>query len=288
MEPTKEEIIGVLKQAQRAFMGQDYSRAIEKYDWVEQYIQDDPENLAALWSEMGWTYYLMQDYPKAIAILSKALQSPHLNQKQVFDCLRITGFSHEYAGNPDKAIAFLQDALLQPVADEEKRYTYFELGKIFFAQNMSRDAKPYLEKAQKLLDKTDHDYLQTTLYYLGFIAFFEKEMEKSEDFFQTYIKNAANEQSAVPGYFGMAHLYFERKNFESLLEISQKIMQLDGAFFDRETIAFFLCKSYLALKKWKELGVFLPELKAAFPNGRYAAVYPEMQKALDYHRASPN
>jgi len=288
MEPTKEEIIDVLKQAQRAFMGQDYAQAIEKYGWVEQYIQDDPENLAALWSEMGWTYYLMQDYPKAIAILSKALQSPHLNQKQVFDCLRITGFSHEYAGNPDKAIAFLQDALLQPVADEEKRYTYFELGKIFFAQNMSRDAKPYLEKAQKLLDKTDHDYLQTTLYYLGFIAFFEKEMEKSEDFFRTYIKNAANEQAAVPGYFGMAHLYFERKNFESLLEISQKIMQLDDVFFDRETIAFFLCKSYLALNKWKELGVFLPELKAAFPNGRYAAVYPEMQKALDDHRASPN
>lgn len=288
MEPSKEEIIGVLKQAQSAFMAQDYSQAIEKYGWVEQYIQDDPENLAALWTEMGWTYYLMLDYPKAIAVLGKALQSPHLNQKQVFDCLRIIGFSHEYGGNPDKAIAFLQDALLQGVEDEEKRYTYFELGKIFFAQNMSKDAKPYLEKAQKLLDKTDHDYLQTTRYYLGFIAFFEKEMEKSEDLFQTYIENAANEQAAVPGYFGMAHLYFERKNFEALLEISQKIMQLEEAFFDRETIAFFLCKSYLALEKWKELGVFLPELKAAFPNGRYAAVYPEMQKALDDHRASQN
>ncbi len=286
MEPTKEEIIAVLKKAQEAFMAQNYSEAIEKYGWVEQYIQDDPENLAALWTEMGWTYYLMQDYPKAITVLKKALESSHLNQKQVFDCLRIIGFSHEYAGNPDKAIAFLQDALLQGVDDEEKRYTYFELGKIFFAQNMSRDAKPYLEKAQKLLSKTDHDYLQTTLYYLGFIAFFEKEMEKAEDLFHAYIKNAINEQTAVPGYFGMAHLHFERKNFEALLEISQKIMQLDNAFFDRETIAFFLCKSYLALEKWKELGVFLPELKAAFPNGRYKAVYPEMQQALDHYLSS--
>jgi tetratricopeptide (TPR) repeat protein len=178
--PTKEQILKTLKEAQNAFTNCDYRAALEKYQWVEKHIQDDPENLPVIWIEIGWSYYLLQDFIPAIQFLEKAIKSPHINEKQLFDCLRLIGFSYEYSANTDKAIAFLQDAINRDVEDDLKRYVYFELGKIFFAQNLTREAKPYLEKANALFIAEDHEYPRSTTWAL---SLFLREKTPTQNFF---------------------------------------------------------------------------------------------------------
>lgn len=285
--PTKEQILKTLKEAQNAFTNRDYRAALEKYQWVEKHIQDDPENLPVIWIEIGWSYYLLQDFIPAIQFLEKAVKSPYINEKQLFDCLRLIGFSYEYSANTDKAIAFLQDAINRDVEDDLKRYVYFELGKIFFAQNLTREAKPYLEKANALFIAEDHEYRQTTIYYLGFIAFFEGENNNAELLFREYIQQAPNPGAQAPGYFGLAHIVYDRKEYIALLDICDKIIGLDPDFYDKETLGYFLCRGYTELQMWDELEAFLPNLMETYPQGRYKAAYPQLKWAMKNRKLPP-
>lgn len=283
MEPTKDDIIAVLKRAQEASMAQNHKDALPDYLWVETHIQDDPENLPFVWLEIGWAYYALNNFRQTIVYLEKASQSSQLVPRQVVDCMRLIGFCHLNLGNTDKAVAYLQDALLQKVEKIDLRHIYFELGKIFFGLNAPIKAKPYLVEAQELFGADEGDYLQTTKYYLGFIAFSEGDHSTAEQLFQDIIKNAANAKGQAPGHFGAAHLYCKNKQFEKLLAACQQIIDLDDDFYDKETLAFFLNKSYLELKMYKQLEMFLPELLKNYPKGRYQTEYPQLEKALaDY------
>lgn len=285
--PTKEQILSGLKEAQDAFLNRDYRTALGKYRWVEQHIQDDAENLPIIWIEIGWSYYLLQDFSNAIEFFEKALHSTHISEKQLFDCLRLAGFSYEYSGNSDKAIAYLQDALSRDVEDDLKKYVLFELGKIFFAQNLSREAKPYLEKARELFKEDDKEYLQTTIYYLGFVAFFEEENDKAERLFREYIRQAPDPKNQAPGYFGLAHLFYEKKEYPALIDACDKIIHLDQDFYDKETLAYFLCRGYMELQMWDQLDNFLPNLIHSYPDGRYKAAYPQLEWAQKNRKLPP-
>jgi len=290
--PTPEDLLRTLEEAQAAFAKQEYRLALARYQWVERHIQDDPENLPVIQIEIGWSHYLLQEYPDAIRYFAKALQSPRLNPTQRFDCLRLSGFSYEFAGDPEKASAFLQDALAQEVEETLKRYTYFELGKICFAQRRLAEAKAPLLKARQLFGAGEapageREYLQTTLYYLGFIAFFEGDPGEAEKLFREYVEKAPDLKSQAPGYFGLAHLFYERKEYPALLDVCDKILHLDADFYDKETLAFFLCRGYLELQMWEELEMFLPNLIETYPEGRYQAAYPQLQWALRHRRLPP-
>ena len=278
--PTPEQILAVLQTAQQAAMKQDYANALTKYRWVEQNILDDEDNLPLLRIEIAWAYYHMQQYPHTIAYLEKAMESPVLNPHQVFDALRLIGVSYSMLRNPGKAIANLEDATLQPIPDYDKRYAYFEIGKIYFAANDTKKARPPLEKVLPLFKDDDQEYRQTTRYYLGMIHFFEKNMTAAESYFLDFIKQTPTEKAKAPGLFGMAHLMYERKEYEKLQTTCQKVMELDPDFFDKETIGFFLCISYLGQRKWTESRQVFDQLKSAYPDGKYAVEYPAIEKKL--------
>lgn len=284
---TKQQILATLKEAQDAFRKQDYKTALEKYLRVEKNIQDDEENLPIIWIEIGWSHYLLHNFSDAIEFFERAMKSLHINEKQLFDCLRLAGFSYEYTGNMDKAIAYLQDAVAQNVEEDLKRYSYFELGKIFFAQNLSLEAKPYLEKARTLFSEEDKEYSQTTIYYLGFVAFFEGDNRKSEMLFREYIRQAPDPKGQAPGYFGLAHVFYEKKEYAALIDVCDKIIHLDKDFYDKETLAYFLCRGYMELKMWDELDTFLPSLIDVYPEGRYKAAYPQLEWALRHREIPP-
>ena len=291
MEPRKEEIIAVLKKAQNASLEQKYQEALESYLWVEKHIQDDPDNLPYVWMEIGWAFYALNNFKKTIEFLEKSLNAPQLVPRQIVDCMRIIGFSYQQLGNTQKAIAYLQDALLQNVDKIDLRHIYFELGKILFGLNTPGKAKPYLEKAQELFGSDEGDYLQTTKYYLGFIAFLEGDHSTADKIFKSYIKNAPGKKHQAPGYFGIAHIHLKNEAYEKLIETCQKIIDLDKDFDDKETLAFFLSKGYMELKMWKQLEIFLPQLIESYPKGRYQSAYPQFRQALknaDSAKRNPN
>lgn len=289
MNHSKAEIIKTLRQAQSAFMEKNYGDALQHYNWVEGHMNDDPAAQLAIWIEIGWCHYLMKDYPQAIRYFEKCLDSPHISSNQRFDCLRLSGFSYEFLAHPVNALNYLQDALMQDVEEDLKRHTYFETGKILFVRNRSLEAKPFLIRALALLLPEELDYRQSTRYYLGFIAFFEGEYARAEGYFREIIAAAPAPVGQAPGYFGLAHIHYQHKDFQEVIDLCQQIIRLDAQFYDMETIAYFLCKSYMELALWQQLALFLPELLNRYPDGRYQSVYPELQKALqDSQRTAGN
>ncbi len=280
MNDRAQEIVQVLKDAQAAFVAKDYELALEKYRSIESQMDPDAAELPLILIEIGWCYYLLRNYPYAIAYLEKAAQSPHIDVRQMFDCLRLCGFAHEFTGNTEKAIAFLKDALLQPVEETMKRRVYFELGKIFFIANQSIEGKEYLEKALALFDENDADYIQSTRYYLGFIAFYESEYNDAEIFFQQIVQNAPNRKTQAPGHFGLAYINYQHKEFQDLVTTCETVMDCDPEFYDKETIGFFFCKAFMELEQWDRLALFLPRLTNEFSDGRYQSLYAEMERAL--------
>jgi tetratricopeptide (TPR) repeat protein len=280
MEPTREALVNALQTAQQDALKQDFAGALRKYHWVEKHIQDDPENLPPLRIEMGWAYYHLQQYPQAIACFEKALESPQLTPQQAFDARRLIGFSHEAAGNYRQATENLELALQQPVDDATRRYALFELGKIYFMQKRMQQALPLLERAMPLFDDSEHEYRQTSRYYIGFALFFQKLYREAEIYFLDYIANAADAAGQSAGWFGIAHLHYEQQDFTELEAICQKIIKDSPAFFDKETVAYFLCKSYAALGNQEKLRIFLPELIQNYPRGRYATEYANLKRSL--------
>jgi|GEM_PF-2526928 len=280
MKQDNKNILDRLRQAQEYFMQKDYQRALENYHSIEADLKDSPENQPAIWIEIGWNYYLLKQFQHAAAYFEMALESPHINQKQVFDCLRLTGFCYEFMENPDKALAFLQDALNQPIEDKDKRFVLFETGKIFYRQNLTREARPYLEKSLEFFSQEEKAYLRANRYYLGFILFYEKENRKAEKLFESIITDSETDADKASGYFGIAHLLYEKQDYDALITCCQTIIRLNPEFFDMETLAFFLCRSYLELEMWDELGIFLPNMMDSYPEGRYAISYRQLQESL--------
>ena len=283
----RDKIILRLRAAQEAFLEKDYRTSLSQYKWLENCLQNEPDNLPFIWIEIGWNHYFLKDFRNAIFYLSRALESQKINVRQIFDCLRLLGYCHEYTGNTDKALAYLQDALGQDVDDIIKRHVHFEIGKIFFARNNALAAKPYLEIAYELFDNDEASYTQTIRYYLGFIAYIETLPEKASGFFSEMIANAADDCGKAPGYFGLAHLAYEAGNYQKVLDCCLQIVEMDADFYDKETLAFFLCRSYMQLKRWKELEIFLPQLLNNFPEGKYKSAYPTLIAALQTHKLPP-
>ncbi|RMG66350.1 MAG: tetratricopeptide repeat protein [Calditrichaeota bacterium] len=280
MNSEEQQVLKRLKAARNAYLKRNYARAIEHYRWIEQAIQDDEKNLPIIWIELGWSYYYNHQYAEAIEYLSKALGSSHLNAEQRFDCNRIIGFAYQQLNEWDRAIEYLQEALRQPVQESTKRYAYFELGKIYFIQRELDAAESHLLKADKLFRMEESDYKFTIHYYLGFIEFFRKHYEQARRHFQYIIQNSASSSTRATGFFGLAHLFYEENDYPALLDVVEKIVQLDPNFYDKETLGFFACLACMYLYKWEEMEDFFQELKKRYPAGRYASYYPFFEEAL--------
>jgi len=213
--------------------------------------------------------------------LRKAQNSPSITPKQRFDCLRIIGFSYQTLGKTKKALDSLEKALKQEIAESEKKYVYFEIGKIHFLRGAIKKSKNYLEKALPFFDWKEEAYRQALTYYLGFVAYYEKRFDKAKKLFSEIIEKATDNKSKASGYFGLAHLLYENKNYQELNTICFKIMELEKNFYDRETLAFFLSKSFMELKRYDEFTMFFNELRNNYPTGRYQSHYPVFEKMLE-------
>ena len=280
MDNDEQIILKELDKARNAYLEKDYSKALKSYKWIEQQILDDSFNLSVIQIEIGWTYYNLQNYKNCIHYLKKIEDNKSITVAQRFDCKRLIGFSYEYLGNNEKAIIYINKAIKEDTNVVNKKYALFELGKIHFIQGAMAKAKPYLLKAKDLFKKNELKYKEAVDYYLGFITFYEKDFQKAHDYFLDIIKNATNAGSEASGYFGLAHLHYEKKQYPVLIDVSKKILRLSPNFYDMETLGFFLCKSYLEMKMLNDLRIFYSELLKNYPEGRYKNYYPTFEKSL--------
>ena len=288
MSESEQKILKQLKTARDLYLKGDYPKAIEIYKELETVLKDDPENLSVILIELGWAFYNNQEYENAITRMEKAIAGKNINQQQMFDCYRIIGFCYEMLKKDDLAIKNLVSALTIDVSRSAKRYAIFELGKIYFTAGQIVKAQEYLKEANQLFEDSEMDYKTALAYYLGFAAYFEKNFPLAQKHFNFVVQRGKDYKTLASGYFGLAHLHYQHKEYEALIDTSEKIMRLDDAFFDKETLGYFLCEAYLNLKDNKELSNFFSELKSAYPKGRYASEYPKFERALKEEKTSPN
>jgi len=82
-------------------------------------------------------------------------------------------------------------------------------------------------------------------------------------------------------------VFYDKKEYTALIDACEKIIHLDKGFYDKETLAYFLCRGYMELKMWGELDTFLPSLIDVYPEGRYKAAYPQLEWALRHREIPP-
>lgn len=282
MQNSEQQILADLATARNHYSSGKFLLAIEIYSRLAELLKDDKENSAVIQIELGWSYYQNQDYPKAIACLAAARESGMLDDQQEFDCYRLSGFSLALLGQRKEAVAQLKKAVGMEIPEAGKRFSYFELGKILFTDGQMLEAQHYFTLARPLFTEEEKSYLTALAYYQGFVNFFQKDYTTARKNFDYVVKLSDDHKTRASGYFGMAHLYYQQKDFPVLIDICEKIMRLDEAFFDKETLGYFLCESYLHLKNWDSLENFFSELKSQYPEGRYHKEYSRFADALKH------
>ena len=287
MKKSEQQIIDDLAAARNYYSSGKFQQAIEIYSRLAEVLKDDKENSAVIQIELGWSHYQNQDYPQAIACLAKARESGILDMQQEFDCYRLSGFSQALLGQKKEAVAQLKKALGMEVPEAVKRFSYFELGKILFIDGQMMEAQHYFTLAQPLFTEEENSYLTALAYYRGFINYFQKNYTAARKDFDYVVKLSDDHKTRASGYFGMAHLYYQQKDYPVLIDICEKIMRLDEAFYDKETLGYFLCESYLHLKNWESLENYFNELKGQYPEGRYKNEYYRFADDLK-HRQMPD
>ena len=280
MKNSEQQILDDLAAARNYYSNGKYSQAIEIYSRLAELLRDDKENSAIIQIELGWSYYQNQDYPKVMECLQKAREGGTLDKQQEFDCYRLSGFSLEMLGQRKEALVQLKKAVEMQVPETVKRYSYFELGKILFVDGQMMEAQHYFALAQSLFSDQEKSYQTALAYYLGFINYFQKNYSAARKNFDYVVQHSDDHKTKASGYFGMAHLYYQQKDYPVLIDICEKIIRLDEAFFDKETLGYFLCESYLHLKNWESLENFFNELKGQYPEGRYHKEYTKFTEAL--------
>jgi tetratricopeptide (TPR) repeat protein len=281
MNSNEQQILKKIEQARKAYQGKNYQKSIELYRWIEEQIQDDPVNLPIIWIELGWSYYNLRDFKNCILYLDKSLASDLLTTRQQFDCLRLIGFSYGALKDSKNALRYLEKALKKELPESEKKYVHFEVGKIYFLTGAFKRAKTSMDTAARFFSWEDAAYFQAIRYYQGFIAFYEKQYDCADSLFTEIIENATGNKNKATGYFGRAHLLYERKNYSELIDVCKKIVAMDKNFYDGETITFFLCRAFMELNQLEDLTAGYNELRRKHPNGRYQSYYLAFEKELD-------
>lgn len=287
MENNEKKILDDVEAARQHYTSGDYPKAIEIYRRLTELLADEKENLAVIQIELAWSYYQHQEYTNAIDCLERAIQSSTLDQQQLFDCYRLIGFSFQMLNRRTEAISYLKKAVDMEIAETVKRFSYFELGKIFFMEGQMMEAAHYFTAAQPLFTEQEKSYVIALTFYQGFINYFQKNYSQARQQFDYIIQHAEDNKTKASGYFGMAHLYYQEKQYSVLIDICEKIMRLDETFYDKESLGYFLCESYLHLKEWENLENFFTELQNHYPKGRYQKEYLKFAEALKHRKMPP-
>jgi tetratricopeptide (TPR) repeat protein len=115
--------------------------------------------LGALYNNIGWTYFDMKNYPKALELFQKGLQwQENIGDREGARIAKWTiGRTYRALGKIDAALE-IQEQLQQEILENnlpEDGYVYEELGELYRLKNKTNEAKPFFRKAFELLSQDD-------------------------------------------------------------------------------------------------------------------------------------
>jgi tetratricopeptide (TPR) repeat protein len=237
------------------------------------------EQSALIWAELCWTFYKMEKFEQAIDAAENVL-SFDVQYAMREDIYRLMGFSYSYLGNDDKSREFLKKSIEIDNESKKQKYIYYELGKLEFRNQNYQESQKYLNEVEEYFKENDQDYWLSLLFFKGFNFYYQQNIDEGEKTFKLLVEKAKDPISQSNGYYGLAYITFEKKDYLETVNISEKVTKLNPNFFDMESLGFLMAASFFSLGRYDVFKLYFEQMKKSYTSGRYFDELSKMYKQI--------
>lgn len=261
------EYANLVTTARKLFDEQKYKEATKNYYAALDIVPNDNDR-ATIWAELCWTYYKDRSFKEVIEAAENVLAfNPKYEGEN--DLYRLVGYSYFALENDEKAEEFFLKSLKLDNDSEKQKYVYYELGKLCFRNQRYVDAEKYLAKAEKYFKDNARDYWISLLFFKGFSRYYLREIADAEKYFMQLVENTEKPVAKANGLYGMAYIYFDKKNYLETINTCEQVTKLNPNFFDMESVGFLTAASFFYLGRYDIFKQYFDQIKKAFKKGRY-------------------
>ncbi len=254
-------------------LGESYQRQGKRSQALQCYFEyalnsekrSDKKNLAAAYINIGWVYYLLGQYPKALDFYNQAFAVARENRDFIQEAVASRKLAVWYIdqGDYDRALEFLTKS---SAINYERQYIpecrynlacdYFDIGLVFANKDDYKSAREFYHKSQLLFEKMRlKNELSDCYFNAGEMYLFEKKYQKALVYYSQGIeidKRLSNLPSLACDYEMMGDLYWEMGKSDKAEEYYLKaiaICQKIEAPLELASASFSLGKLYKQ-KEW--------------------------------------
>jgi tetratricopeptide (TPR) repeat protein len=272
------DFISLVNQARQLFDEQKYSEATKLYYNSLDHSHNDEEK-ATVWAELCWCYYKLKSFKQVIEAGVKVLEFDKLYEAKA-DLYRLMGYSYFALENDDRAEKFLLKSIEEDYESDKQKYVCYELGKLYFRNHKYSDAIKYLEMTEAFFKNQAKEYWISMLFFKGFSHYYQQNLVKAASIFQELIDNTEDPILQSNGYYGMAYVEFEQKNYLNTINICEKITRLNPNFFDKESLGFMMAAAFYYLGRYDVFSQYYFQMQKSFKGGRYLEELSRMEAQI--------
>ncbi|MGD9899998.1 MAG: tetratricopeptide repeat protein [Calditrichaceae bacterium] len=261
------EIKNIIEQARLKYESDELPEASTLYLSALNQSESDIER-SVIWAELSWTFYRMKSYERAIEAGENVIAyDPEYQSRE--DIYRILGYSHNMLNNSREAIKYLEKSILIDRESEKQRFAVYELAKLYFTNQQYKEAAALFDEVEAHFFTDQKEYWLSTLFFQGFILYYQNKPDDSREVFEKLIANAENDARKASAMFGLAFITFGRQDYLKTINLCEAIIEQDKNFFDKETIGFLTAASFYHLGRRDVFEKYYEQLMLAYPSGRY-------------------
>lgn len=267
-----------LLRARSLFEKGDFEAASFIYHQLIDEANDKTIGIVELWVELAWAYYRLNRFESTIICLKQVIEKPR-NYNKIFDVYRLKGLCHLHLGRLKIAADDFEKALeLIEFSDPDRRFLLYDLGQVYFQRGEYPLAKEIFAEAKTLFEyENNNEELAKIHYSLGFCHYYLDDYRSALTEFEDMFAIADEKPTRALALYGQSFIMLNFSSFEKLIQLVNEIPALDPEFQDKETLAYFLCRSYKALQDRVKFDLFYRELKKNYPEGKYASYYADLE-----------
>jgi len=244
------------------------------------------EESALIWAELCWTFYKLERFEQVIDAAENVL-SFDVQYAMREDLYRLMGFSYSYLNNDDKSREFLQKSLEIDNESDKQKYIYYELATLEFRNQNYAESQKQLDQVEEYFKENSQDYWLSLLFFKGFNNYYQQNIDESETIFKLLIEKSEDPVSKSNGYYGLAYITFEKKDFLETVNICEKVTKLNPNFFDMESLGFLMAASFFSLGRYDVFKLYFEQMKKSYTNGRYFDELSKMYKQIPQTGETP-
>ena len=261
------EFANLVTTARKLFDEQKYKEATKNYYEALDIVPND-EDRATVWAELCWTYYKDRSFKEVIEAAENVLEfNPKYEGED--DLYRLVGYSYFALENDEKAEEYFLKSLKIDSDSEKQKYVCYELGKLYFRNQRYVDAEKYLDMAEEFFKNKAKDYWISLLFFKGFSRYYLQKISDAEKYFKQIVENTNEAVSQANGFYGLAYINFDKKNYLDTINTCEKVTKLNPNFFDMESIGFLTAASFFYLGRFDVFKQYFDQIKKTFKSSRY-------------------